>query len=163
MKVVQLGKTVFASIGLVTGITLLVYLYGNTGGLYVKGTVPKTTVNNVTNAVYLGQGCFWHTQYDTVVIEQSMSGPFKRQDAAVTSLVGYAGGSYSGPTGAVCYHGLPENDYGKLGHAEAVSIELSGNHSVAQAQFSLLMEHFFTQGFSQTSVGMLRLDPGIFL
>ena len=26
--------------------------------------------------VYLGNGCFWHTQFDTVTIEQDPSGPF---------------------------------------------------------------------------------------
>ena len=40
-----------------------------------------------------GNGCFWHTQYDTVVVEQDPTGPFSgRNMSEVTSLIGYAGG-----------------------------------------------------------------------
>lgn len=89
-----------------------------------------------------GNGCFWHTQYDFVVLEQHPAGPFRRNDTEVTSLVGYAGGrlnlrlaefgipmcwrlvvlaerrllpGFQSPSGAVCYHGWPGTDYSRLG------------------------------------------------
>eukprot|EP00438_Fugacium_kawagutii_P018945 Skav232072 [mRNA] locus=scaffold1176:419322:430651:- [translate_table: standard] len=67
--------------------------------------------------VIVGNGCFWHTQYDFVLVEQDANGTFRRNDAGVTSLIGYAGGRFESPSGAVCYHGLPHSDYSRLGAA----------------------------------------------
>jgi peptide methionine sulfoxide reductase MsrA len=143
------------------GVALFVTLYGGgQGGELITNTVPSTTVNEPSRSVYFGQGCFWHTQYDTVLIEQTANGAFgARSDAEVTSLVGYAGGKYAGGD-SVCYHGLPATDYGKLGHAEAVGVELSANATIQLAQFEELAAHYFSHGFQSTAKGMQRLDPG---
>ena len=85
---------------------------------------PSYHRNDPERSIYLGNGCFWHTQYDFVVLEQNVSGPFKRNDSSVTSLVGFAGGRFESPSGAVCYHGLPGTDYSRMGHAEACSVQL---------------------------------------
>merc|ERR1712023_401325 len=46
--------------------------------------------NDPTRSIYLGNGCFWHTQYDFVVVVQDVDGAFSgRSDSEVTSLVGY--------------------------------------------------------------------------
>mmetsp|Transcript_41832 Transcript_41832/g.98049 ORF Transcript_41832/g.98049 Transcript_41832/m.98049 type:complete len:387 (+) Transcript_41832:69-1229(+) len=123
---------------------------------------PEHHVNDPSRSVYFGQGCFWHTQYDTVVIEQDGTSPFGgRLDHEVTSLVGYAGGRYESPSGTACYHGFPATDYGRLGHSEAVSVELDNiTGPVAQAQFRALAEFFFEHGFNSVSGGRReRLDP----
>ena len=70
----------------------------------------------------------------------------------ITSLVGYAGGKYtSADSGYVCYHnGNVFTDYNKLGHAEAVSVELSyskGADTIDKqtlGQFKLLVSHFLS-------------------
>lgn len=57
-------------------------------------------------AVYFGNGCFWHTQYDFFLVERSNLAPFGRSLGDVTGRVGYGGGVGSGPNGQVCYvHG----------------------------------------------------------
>eukprot|EP00929_Paragymnodinium_shiwhaense_P025190 TRINITY_DN15297_c0_g1_i3.p1 TRINITY_DN15297_c0_g1~~TRINITY_DN15297_c0_g1_i3.p1 ORF type:complete len:285 (+),score=39.19 TRINITY_DN15297_c0_g1_i3:412-1266(+) len=80
---------------------------------------------------------------------------------ATHSLVGYAGGRYTSPSGAVCYHTFPSLDYNKLGHAEAASItldEITG--PVAVAQLAALAENYFEHGFRSLSDGRRsRLDP----
>mmetsp|Transcript_64361 Transcript_64361/g.119646 ORF Transcript_64361/g.119646 Transcript_64361/m.119646 type:complete len:394 (-) Transcript_64361:140-1321(-) len=123
---------------------------------------PDHFVNEPSRSVYFGQGCFWHTQYDMVVIEQDGSRPFGgRQDHEVTSLVGYAGGQYESPSGTACYHGFPATDYGRLGHSEAVSVELDNiTGPVAQAQFQALAKFYFEHGFNTVSGGKReRHDP----
>ena len=98
--------------------------------------------------MYVGNGCFWHTQYDTVVLEQDASGPFGgRSDANVTSLVGYAGGHFKSPgaAGTACYHGIPGTDYGKLGHSEAVSVVI--DPSSHREQVYALAFMYFDHGF----------------
>lgn len=127
-------------------------------------------VNEPGASLYLGNGCFWHTQYDTAVVEQGTSGAFApgRTDAAVTSLVGYAGGNWMSPGGTACYHGVPATDYGKLGHSEAVSVVIDAANS--SAQVSELMHMYFEHGFrtvscTQSQLGCVdgarrqRLDP----
>eukprot|EP00434_Breviolum_minutum_P017735 symbB.v1.2.015654.t1/scaffold1174.1/size133925/3 len=122
---------------------------------------PKFLRNDPSKSIYFGNGCFWHTQYDFVVVEQDPDGPFRRNDTGVTSLVGYAGGRFESPSGAVCYHGLPHSDYSRLGHAEACSIsldEITGN--VAQAQVAALAKMYFEHGFQTLPDGRRqRLDP----
>ena len=95
------------------------------------------------------------TQYDLVLLEQDSAGPFGgRSDAQVSSLVGYGGGNYASPGGgggAACYHGIPGTDYGRLGHAEAVSVELSAQPSAALRQVAALSELYFAHGFRSRS------------
>lgn len=123
---------------------------------------PAHRRNDPIRSVYVGNGCFWHTQYDFVLLEQDVNGPFGgRSDANVTSLVGYAGGRHQSTSGAVCYHGFPHSDYGKLGHAEAMSISLdSHTGSVARAQVSAIAKIYFEHGFNTVDGGKRqRLDP----
>lgn len=98
-----------------------------------------------------------------VVTEQEAGGAFGstgRPDANVTSLIGYAGGLYQSQSGAVCYHGLPSMDYSKMGHAEAVSIELSSDPVQSRAQVAALARAYFHDGFQLAYDGrMQRLDP----
>lgn len=122
---------------------------------------PSFLRNDPTRSIYFGNGCFWHTQYDFVVVEQDPDGPFRRNDSAVTSLIGYAGGRYESPSGAVCYHGLPHTDYSRLGHAEACSIQLDAiSGERAQAQVAALAQTYFEHGFQTLPDGRRqRLDP----
>eukprot|EP00931_Biecheleriopsis_adriatica_P062611 TRINITY_DN37778_c0_g1_i3.p1 TRINITY_DN37778_c0_g1~~TRINITY_DN37778_c0_g1_i3.p1 ORF type:complete len:358 (-),score=50.25 TRINITY_DN37778_c0_g1_i3:157-1230(-) len=123
---------------------------------------PAFLRNDPSRSVYLGNGCFWHTQYDFAVLEQDERGAFAgRNDSDVTSLVGYAGGTYQSPSGAVCYHGLPGTDYSRMGHAEAVSITLDSIHGPkAQAQVAALAKVYFEHGFQTLPDGRRqRLDP----
>jgi len=125
---------------------------------------PRYHKNDPSRSVYFGNGCFWHTQYDFVVAEQEVGGAFGaqgRSDMNVTSLVGYAGGRYQSESGAVCYHGLATTDYSRMGHAEAVSIELSADPVEARAQVSKLAHTYFHHGFEklEPSGRMQRLDP----
>ena len=82
-----------------------------------------------TTSVYLGSGCFWHTQYDFYVVEKNATGAFQRTtDAQVTAKVGYAGGFDEGAGGRVCYHNsenIAGSDYNHpLNHAEATEVLL---------------------------------------
>mmetsp|Transcript_77105 Transcript_77105/g.156975 ORF Transcript_77105/g.156975 Transcript_77105/m.156975 type:complete len:352 (+) Transcript_77105:34-1089(+) len=122
---------------------------------------PSSLRNDPAGSIYFGNGCFWHTQYDFVVVEQDPDGPFRRNDSAVTSLIGYAGGRYESPSGAVCYHGLPHTDYSRLGHAEACSIQLDDvRGGRAQSQVAALAQTYFEHGFQTLSDGRRqRLDP----
>ncbi len=152
------------SLGAITGAVLLVlWQYSSVLGSPVAVVQPAHPANDPARSVYLGMGCFWHTQYDTFLVEQKP--PFSRvADKTITSLVGYAGGSYMSPDGSVCYQGTPSTDYNLLGHAEVVSVELdplTGNTSTrAAAQFESLIKHYFDEGFSRLADGKLqRLDP----
>ena len=92
-------------------------------------------------AIYLGRGCFWELQW----ILYSAERRWGRDPFATTATTGYAGGtSDAGDT--VCYHGSSAaTDYGSLGHAEAVRVELDGEASsaVAAAQTLDLVTDFF--------------------
>ena len=113
--------------------------------------------NNESLSVWLGNGCFWHTQYDMVTAEQAP--PFSRNFAQVTALVGYAGGLFTSEDGLVCYHGGPSGSlYEDLGHAEAVQVELDPGHQ--RAQFASLLEKYF-ESFRSTPDGMQRLGESI--
>mmetsp|Transcript_5594 Transcript_5594/g.8106 ORF Transcript_5594/g.8106 Transcript_5594/m.8106 type:complete len:295 (-) Transcript_5594:290-1174(-) len=72
--------------------------------------------------VYFGCGCFWHVQHEFVEAERNILG---RSDDQLTSRAGYAGGNAGAKDGKVCYHNaLSISDYGKLGHAEVVSMKI---------------------------------------
>ena len=71
---------------------------------------------------YFGCGCFWHVQHEFVLAEYSLLG---RSDDQITSRAGYAGGRAGALDGKVCYHNAANiADYGKLGHAEVVSMRI---------------------------------------
>lgn len=72
--------------------------------------------------VYFGCGCFWHVQHEFVEAERRILG---RSDDELTSRAGYAGGKAGAVDGKVCYHNAKNvADYGKLGHAEVVSMKI---------------------------------------
>ncbi|CAK0834366.1 unnamed protein product [Prorocentrum cordatum] len=120
---------------------------------------PEHRLNDPGRSIYLGNGCFWHTQYDVVMVEQG-SAFGNRTDGEVTALVGYAGGLYESQSGSVCYHGLPHTDYGRLGHAEAVSVTIdAASGADASAQISALAEAYFEHGFQTVDGRRQRLDP----
>ena len=49
----------------------------------------------------------------------------RRSGSQITAVSGYAGGNRLGPNSKVCYHNMQQfADYGKLGHAEAVQLEV---------------------------------------
>ncbi len=71
---------------------------------------------------YFGCGCFWHVQHEFVEAERKILG---RSDDQITSRAGYAGGKAGASDGKVCYHNAGNiADYGKLGHAEVVSMRI---------------------------------------
>mmetsp|Transcript_125383 Transcript_125383/g.297676 ORF Transcript_125383/g.297676 Transcript_125383/m.297676 type:complete len:354 (+) Transcript_125383:52-1113(+) len=150
---------------------LVLVLIGSIGLLWCFTTPPIFSVvitgppayrrNDPSRSVYFGNGCFWHTQYDTFLIEEDPAGPFRRNQSGITSLVGYAGGRFQSPSGAMCYHGFPANDYSRLGHAEAVSVQLDARSGeVAQQQVAALAKMYFDHGFQSLPDGRRqRLDP----
>lgn len=78
--------------------------------------------------MYFGVGCFWPLQHDFVLLEQQL---LKRNDTQITAITGYAGGNKVGTdpsshiNGMVCYDNRKKiAQYGALGHAEAVEVEL---------------------------------------
>jgi len=123
---------------------------------------PAHNRNDPSRSVYLGNGCFWHTQYDFVVLEQEINGSFGgRLDRNVTSLVGYGGGLFQSPSGTACYHGLPDKDYSRLGHSEAVSISLDEiTGPTARKQVAALAALYFEHGFNSEDSKRRRQDPG---
>lgn len=71
---------------------------------------------------YFGCGCFWHVQHEFVEAERKILG---RSDDQITARAGYAGGKAGASDGKVCYHNAGNiADYGKLGHAEVVSMRI---------------------------------------
>ncbi|KAJ1635309.1 hypothetical protein T492DRAFT_588570 [Pavlovales sp. CCMP2436] len=94
-----------------------------------------------TLPVYFGCGCFWHVQHEFVELERSL---LKRPDLELSSRCGYAGGTRLGAGGKVCYHNVRGvADYGKLGHAEAVSMRIppSSLPEFAKLYFSLFVAY----------------------
>jgi len=94
--------------------------------------------------LYFGAGCFWHVQHELVLAESALLG---RSGVEFTAVTGYAGGTrvasgkLAGPAGAkVCYHNSQGvADYGKLGHAEAVQVEVPASQvaAISKKYFSL--------------------------
>ena len=110
-------------------------------------------------AVYFGNGCFWHTQYDFYTVEIDTQGPFQRTMGEVTGRVGYAGGKGTGPAGQVCYHGGPEGtEYENMAYAEAVQVMLTWGKE--EAQFDALAKKYFEDTFHEVDGKMIRGDPG---
>eukprot|EP00542_Grammatophora_oceanica_P020777 CAMPEP_0194052678 /NCGR_PEP_ID=MMETSP0009_2-20130614/46505_1 /TAXON_ID=210454 /ORGANISM="Grammatophora oceanica, Strain CCMP 410" /LENGTH=294 /DNA_ID=CAMNT_0038700397 /DNA_START=31 /DNA_END=915 /DNA_ORIENTATION=+ len=96
--------------------------------------------------VYFGCGCFWHVQHELVEAERSMLG---RSDEQLTSRAGYAGGK--APDGKVCYHNaLNVADYGKLGHAEVVKLQIPPSKF---ADFALEYAKLFKDGLRPDQYG----------
>jgi len=146
---------------LIAGILGLVYCFRSPPLFSVEVSGPPSySLNDPERSIYLGNGCFWHTQYDFVVLEQDPLGVFGgRSDAAVTSLAGYAGGRYQSHSGNACYHGLPHTDYSRMGHAEAVSVTLNASSgSTARAQVAAIAAVYFEHGFKTVDEGRGRLD-----
>ena len=80
--------------------------------------------------MYFGVGCYWHVQHEFTEAEKNILG---RTSKDFTALTGYAGGTkveegkgLDGETiPKVCYHNtLSKADYGRLGHAEVVSLKV---------------------------------------
>eukprot|EP01031_Cornospumella_fuschlensis_P035109 gene35109-42523_t len=87
--------------------------------------------------VYFGVGCFWHVQHEFVEAEKRLLG---RNDDQISSTAGYAGGKAGEKDARVCYHnfqGAP--DYGKLGYAEVVQVDVPDDSlgAFASQYFSL--------------------------
>jgi len=108
--------------------------------------------------VWFGEGCFWKRQFAYALVELDPAGPFKRNNASVSSVVGYAG-SLDTAGGQVCYDARANVsvDYGELGHAEQVRIDLGAG--MQEAQFAALVADFF-RSFNATESGFIRPDPG---
>ena len=146
----KIFRTVLATLLSITGLIGVCYAFASPPPFSqpAANAPPPFAKNDWRSAMYVGNGCFWHTQYDTVVLEQDASGPFGgRSDANVTSLVGYAGGHFKSPgaAGTACYHGIPGTDYGKLGHSEAVSVVI--DPSSHREQVYALAFMYFDHGF----------------
>lgn len=86
------------------------------------GASTQPAAAEETVKLYFGAGCFWHVQHEFVGEEVAA---LKRSGAQITAVSGYAGGRRLGDGGTVCYHN-PRGfaDYGRLGHAEAVQVEV---------------------------------------
>jgi len=155
----RLSKAILCIFSLGVIILVIVWLTGSMN-TYESGGSPLVINNNEKISIYVGNGCFWHTQYDTFMIEKNP--PFSRSLEEITSLVGYAGSVRTSSDGYVCYHnfiGSSGSDYGHLGHAEVVQVELSNETTTTREQFTVLLQQYFEHGFQTTSGGRLRLDP----
>ncbi|KAL1504096.1 hypothetical protein AB1Y20_010506 [Prymnesium parvum] len=90
--------------------------------------------------VYFGAGCFWHVQHEFVMEEVAT---LSRSGGAITAVSGYAGGTKVGADNRVCYHNFQGiGDYGELGHAEVVQVQVpaSALPAFAKRYFSLFGE-----------------------
>jgi peptide methionine sulfoxide reductase MsrA len=97
--------------------------------------------------VYFGAGCFWHVQHEFVLEEVQA---LKRSGAGITAVSGYVGGTSEGDAGKVCYHNARQvADYGSLGHAEAVQLEIPESE----------LPRFATKYFSLFGERGIRHDP----
>lgn len=152
-------KAMMCTICMTIIIILIVWATGNFNK-HETGSLPLVLTNDETVSVYLGNGCFWHTQYDMYMVEKEP--PFDRTLEKITSLTGYAGSVRTSPKGYVCYHswmGVKDSDYGHLGHAEVVQVQLVNETTIARKQFAALLKQYFEHGFQSVSNGRLRLDP----
>lgn len=121
---VLMGGVVFLITRLSGGSALTPAPAGNSTNLISDGAVS-----------YFGCGCFWHVQHAMVTgAETPLLG---RTGADLTSFTGYAGGSGT-DGGHVCYHNWQRSvDYGSLGYAEVVSVDLP------ESSLDAVAEHFF--------------------
>lgn len=100
------------------------FLEKSTAALVGALSFPNTVLAEEDDQidVYFGCGCFWHVQHEFVEAERNILG---RSDDQLTSRAGYAGGRAGAKDGKVCYHNAQSiSDYGKLGHAEVVSMKI---------------------------------------
>jgi len=103
--------------------------------------------------VYFGCGCFWHVQHEFVEAEKSILG---RSNNKVTSRAGYAGGNLGMKDGKVCYHNFAQvSDYGKLGHAEVVSLRIPKTNF---KEFAIEYCKLFTDGMRPDQNGDRGLE-----
>ena len=90
------------------------------------GTLPQASFATAadeeeedTIAVYFGCGCFWHVQHELVQAERRWVG----RTTTPTARAGYAGGRTTQSN--ACYHNAAQiADYGTLGHAEVVQVQI---------------------------------------
>lgn len=99
---------------------------GLAGSAAVAAVVPDAAnaAADPTVKIYFGAGCFWHVQHEFVGEEVAA---LQRGPESITARTGYAGGTLGGglKDGKVCYHNFKGvADYGSLGHAEAVQLEV---------------------------------------
>jgi len=67
------------------------------------GAAPVPHPTSSFTEVWFGEGCFWERQYAYIQVELNQTGPFKRNNRTVTSVVGYSGSKHTGPGGLVCF------------------------------------------------------------
>eukprot|EP00930_Biecheleria_cincta_P059062 TRINITY_DN44831_c0_g1_i1.p1 TRINITY_DN44831_c0_g1~~TRINITY_DN44831_c0_g1_i1.p1 ORF type:complete len:241 (-),score=54.65 TRINITY_DN44831_c0_g1_i1:120-842(-) len=106
---------------LVTAVLLSVLLSGcESASLPAPCKHPVGSSKNVS--VYFGCGCFWHMQHAFVLQEIT---ELCRESSSLTARTAYGGGKNTGAGGLVCYHNmLGEADYGQMGHAEIVTMDV---------------------------------------
>lgn len=98
--------------------------------------------------VYFGAGCFWHVQHE--LFGEETAGTLQRNSLQATVATGYAGGLGTSADGKVCYHNKDGvADYGKLGHAECVQVEIPAS----------AFPQFCTKYFSLFGKDGVRHDP----
>merc|ERR1711907_87695 len=136
-------------IGVTLGVSCILQL------LHTQLSAAAPVFGRPAYKIWLGNGCFWERQYAYAMLEMNATGPFKRSNASVTSVVGYAGAKGTGKDGLVCYDTGKSNDYGTLGYAEAVGVQLDAGHE--ESQFGALVDNFFLS-FTPTSTGFMRPD-----
>ena len=101
---------------------------------YLQSAAAVVAANDETQEIYIGAGCFWHVQHETVIAEKTLLG----REKLFTSVVGYAGGKKVGADNKVCYHNVAhDSDYGMLGHAEVVSVRVPAREVAAFAARAL--------------------------
>jgi peptide methionine sulfoxide reductase MsrA len=106
-------------------------------------TPRRASAEEASVKVYFGAGCFWHVQHEFVGEETAA---LSRSPSQVTAISGYAGGIQGAKDNKVCYHNpFGVSDYGQLGHAEVVQLDIpeSALPRFAQKYFSL----FGTRGY----------------
>jgi peptide methionine sulfoxide reductase MsrA len=99
-------------------------------------SLPANAAPDPLVKIYFGAGCFWHVQHEMVGEEKAAG----RASQQITAVSGYAGGQRLGDGSKVCYHNAQRiADYGSLGHAEAVQVEIPASSvpRFAQKYFSL--------------------------
>jgi peptide methionine sulfoxide reductase MsrA len=104
--------------------------------------------------VYFGCGCFWHVHHEFVEAERRILG---RSDDQLTARAGYAGGRGGMQDGKVCYHNAAKiSDYGSLGHAEVVKLDIpeSSLKDFAREYFLL----FSKEGYRPDQFGDVGLE-----
>jgi len=123
---------VLVSIGAVSGAVVrpvhttrrgVLSLAGAAAGVPLANALPALAADGEPSVkVYFGAGCFWHVQHEFVMEEAATLG---RGGKSITAISGYAGGKSVGSQNRVCYHNMQSiADYGKLGHAEVVQLDI---------------------------------------